>query len=55
MTREVLIPTGIKFDGKMTLAQIAELSAKHAEENPGESYVVDGDSRTICIRKLVEE
>ncbi len=54
MTREVLIPTGIRFDS-ITYTELKAKAEAHAAEHPGETLVVDGDTQTICICKEVDE
>ena len=54
MTREILFPTGYRFDS-ITPAKLCEMAIAHAKAHPGETLVVDGDTQTICIRKEVEE
>ena len=54
MTHEVLIPTGIRFQG-ITIAKLNEMAIAHAKENPGETLVLDGDTMTVCISKEVED
>lgn len=37
MTHQVLIPTGIRFEG-ITIAKLNEMAIAHAKENPGRPW-----------------
>lgn len=54
MTREILFPTGIRFDC-ITPEKLSQMAIAHAKENPGETLVVDGDTQTICICTYAED
>lgn len=54
MTRQILFPTGIRFDS-ITPGELNKMAIAHAKEHPGETLVLDGDTQTICICKYAED